>query len=103
MDKLIRALWVFFPFYPAIIIWLLQLKFKFDKGYIWIAFCLSLAAGLYSRRGDYFYYSRGGTQGIKIEPEQLTLVAVCLVIMAIWQYVIICKNRKNKTNNRAIE
>jgi hypothetical protein len=97
MDKFIKALWVFSPFYPAIITWLLQTKFKFDKGYIWVAFCLSFAAGAYCAKEDYFYY-RGGASGIKIDPEQMALVSVCFTIMAIWQYVIICKNRSTKTN-----
>ena len=95
MDKFIRALQVFSPFYPVIITWLLQMKFKFDKAYIWVVFCLSFAVGAYYDRADHFYH-RGGAPGIKIEPEQMVMVSVCFTIMAIWQYVIICKNRNKK-------
>jgi hypothetical protein len=100
MDKLIIAMCVFSLFSPAIIIWLLQMKFKFDKGYIRIAFYLSFAAGAYFLRNDYFYHSRGGTPGIKIEPVQMIIFSTCWVVMAIWQYVIICKKRNTKTNQQ---
>lgn len=94
MGKLLIAALLFGP---SLITWALQSLFKFDKGYIWIALCLSLAIGAYDGRENH-YYSRGGAPPIKIEPEQVVMVSVCLTIMAIWQYVIICKNRKIKTN-----
>jgi hypothetical protein len=100
MDKLIIALWAFSLFSPTIIVWLLQIKFKFDKGYIRIAFYLSFSAVAYFMRDGYFFHSRGGTPGIKIEPEHMIMFSVCWVVMAVWQYVIIAKNRKNKTNQK---
>jgi hypothetical protein len=92
MAKLLIAALLFGP---ALITWALQPLFKFDKGYIWIVVWLSFAMGAYGGRENH-YYSRGGAPGIKIEPEQMIMVSVCFIIMAIWQYVIICKNRKTK-------
>ena len=91
----LRKFITLFPLYPLLITWILQKVLKFDKGYIAVVFCLSFAVGTYGARHHYIN-RRGG--GFLVPEQHMVMVSICLFIAAIWQYVIICKNRNTKTN-----